>query len=46
MGPRSSDRLDAMVWALTELSQAKRVSLIGVFGADGSVNTPDPKIWG
>ncbi len=37
MGQRSPDRLDAMVWALTELSQGSGgISLIGVFGPGGS----------
>ena len=32
MGPKSPDRLDAMVWALTELSGVgKQVEIIGVF---------------
>jgi predicted phage terminase large subunit-like protein len=30
-GTGSPDRLDAMVWALTELSQVKTISVIGIF---------------
>ena len=30
-GAQSPDRLDAMVWALSELSQAKQVQFVGVF---------------
>jgi phage terminase large subunit-like protein len=46
MGQRSPDRLDAMVWALSELSGSSGgVQLIGVWGADG-FEPADPNIWG
>lgn len=31
VGERSPDRVDALVWALTELSQGKTISLLGVY---------------
>jgi hypothetical protein len=31
MGERSPDRVDAMVWALTELNQGKTIEIIEIF---------------
>jgi hypothetical protein len=46
MGQRSPDRLDAMVWALSELSAGgSGFSIIGIYGGDGSVWEPDKTIW-
>lgn len=45
MGQRSPDRLDALVWALTELSQGgSKFRFLGVW--DGNSYIPaDPTIW-
>jgi phage terminase large subunit len=43
-GHSSPNRADSVMIAFAPVSRG--ISLIGIFGGDGSVWEPDPKIWG